>query len=102
MTDDERRTIDVFKVGVSLIRTGLDGFPPPEQGLELEIVAGSALKVRVVLARYGDDLDAERRSVLNLADATSRLIAATASGERDPEIAEAWFKARAELIEPDD
>lgn len=44
---------------------------------------------------------AEKRSLLALADSTSKLIAATVSGDRDPAIPEAWFKARAELVEPD-
>jgi hypothetical protein len=46
------------------------------------------------------DLDAEQRSVLKLADATSKLIEAMDNGDRDPTIPEAWFRARAELIEP--
>jgi hypothetical protein len=44
---------------------------------------------------------AEKRSLLALADSTSKLIAATVSGDRDPAIPEAWFKERAELVEPD-
>ena len=49
-----------------------------------------------------DDLNAQERSVLNLADATRRLIAAPDSGDRDSAIPQAWFRARAELVEPED
>lgn len=103
LTNDERRAIDLFKTAISLIRTGPDGFPVPEQGLELHILGSKMLAVDTIFLREGirlDDLDPEAVSLLSLTEATSRLIAATASGERDPLIPEAWFKARGELVEP--
>ncbi len=99
MTDDKRHTIEAFKVGVSLIKTGADGFPLAGQSLELHVLSLKVLEVDSILLGR-DDLDAEQRSVLNLADATSKWIAETDSDNRDPAIAEAWFRARAELIEP--
>lgn len=99
LTPDERRTIDEFKTGISLLRTGPDGFPLPGQALELHVLGHFVLKVDTILIGRSD-LDAEERSLLNLADATSKLISATDSGDRDPAIPEAWFRARAELVEP--
>ena len=49
-----------------------------------------------------DDLNAEQQSLLNLADAVSKWLTELISGNRDPAIAEALFKARAEVIEPKD
>jgi hypothetical protein len=102
MTDEERHTIETFKATVSLIKTGADGYPVPHPMLrvELDSTAMLALKVHVMLTRR-DDLTAAERSVLNLVSATSRLIAATDDHNRDPAIPEAWFRARAELIEPE-
>jgi glycine/D-amino acid oxidase-like deaminating enzyme len=96
-TDDERREIDRFKVGISLLRTGPDGFPLLGQELELDILSRQVLKIDMI-CKSADT--AEKASLFKLADATSRLIAAMISGERDPAIPEAWFKARAELVEP--
>ena len=96
---DERRTIDEFKVAISLIKTGPDRFPLHGQGLELDILARKVLAIDMLYIGR-DDLDAEQRSLLNLADATSKWIGETVTGDRDTDIAEAWFKARAELIEP--
>jgi hypothetical protein len=106
LSDDERHTIDMFKVAVSLLKTGPDGFPiaHPMLPTELHVLGHCVLQVDTIfLGREGvrlDDLDAEERSLINLADATSRLIAATDSGDRDPAIPKAWFRARAELVEP--
>lgn len=103
LTYDERRTIDLFKTAISLIRTDRDGFPLPHQALELHILGSKMLAVDTIFLREGirlDDLDPEAVSLLNLTEATSRLIAATDSGDLDPSIPEAWFKARGELVEP--
>lgn len=101
MTPDERHTIDAFKVNISLIQTGADGFPLAGQGLELDILGRQVLKIDTI-CRAGDT--AEKQALLNMADAASRMVAAMASGDRDPAIPAAWFKARAELgqIEPED
>lgn len=99
MTPDERHTIEMFKVGISLLKTGTDGFPLPGQERELETLGRLVLKVDTILLGR-DDLTAEERSVLNLADATSKLIAATDSDDRDPTVPQQWFRARAELLEP--
>jgi hypothetical protein len=106
MTEDQRHTIETFKAGVSLTKTGADGFPIPHEflGLELQVLGRLVLKVDTILLGRPDvrldDLNAEERSLLALTDATSRLIAAMESGDRDPAIPEAWFKARAALVEP--
>ena len=103
VTDEQRRDIDEFKVAVSLIQTGTDGFPLPGQSLELHVLGLCVLKVDTIWLREGvrlDDLNPEARSLLNLTEAASRVIAAMDSGDRDPAIPEAWFKARAELVEP--
>jgi hypothetical protein len=98
MTDDERNTINLFKAGVNLIKTGPDGYPLPDQGLELDFLAKSVLKIDTMFIGHRD-LDAEQRSLLNLADATSKWLAELISGRRDPDVAQAWFKARAEVVE---
>jgi hypothetical protein len=103
MTEEERHTIEAFKAGVSVIRTGADGYPIPHEAIGAELYGLSILGLKVATILLGpDDLNAAQRSVLNLSNATSRLIAATQNGDRDPAIPEAWFRARAELIELDD
>lgn len=101
MTPDERSTINLFKAAVNLIPTGADRYPipHPDRVSDLGLLARYVLKVDMILLGR-DDLNAEERSLLNLADATSKWIAEFESGSRDPAIAEAWFRARAELVEP--
>lgn len=102
MTDAERHTIEIFKGAVNRIKTGADGYPITHEMLDVELQATGRLVLEVdqILLPHRDELDAELRSVLALADATSNWIAETESGNRDPAIAQAWFRARAELIEP--
>jgi hypothetical protein len=105
LTDAERRSIYLFKAVISLLKTDADGFPLPDQGLEIEILGRKMLEVDTIFLRDGiqlDDLDPEAVSLLNLTEATSQLIAATASGDRDPAIPEKWFRRRGELVEPKD
>jgi hypothetical protein len=107
LTNDDRRTVDLFKTALSLIKTGPDGFPLPGQGLELDILAGKLLEVEETFLQpvaagsiRFDDLDPEVRSLLSLTHATERLIDAEDRGDRDPSIPEKWFRARGELVEP--
>ena len=101
MTPEERRTIDEFKVAISLIKTGPDLFPVlhPMLPLELHVLGLKMLEVDTILASRGE-LTAEERTLKTLANATSNWIAATESNNRDPDIGEGMFRARAELIEP--
>jgi hypothetical protein len=102
MKTEERRTIDEFKVAVSLLRTGPDGFPLPGQGLELEVTSQKVVEVADVCEPADDD---EKRSLMELAVATMQLIAAVDSrmpdySTDDPTIPQRWFRARADLVEP--
>lgn len=101
MNPEERRAVDEFKVAISLMQTGPDGFPTvrPMLPLELHALGLKMLAVSTILARRGE-LNPEERSLNVLTVATSEWIAATESGTRDPDTAQAWFRARAELIEP--
>ena len=100
MTPDERNTVNLFKAAVNMIKTGPDGFPLANQGLELAVAARLALQVTRDCLRRGEP-DAEQRSLMALTGTTSRIIEATYDGNRDPAIPEKWFRARAELVEPE-
>lgn len=99
MTPEQRETVTRFKAMIDLIATGSDGYADPDQGLELEVLSRAVLRVDTAL---GGGSGPAALSALRLADATSKWIEDMISGRRDPDIAEAWFRARAELVEPND
>jgi hypothetical protein len=85
----------------ALIRVGPDGYPEYHEGsgMELSILDRSAAKVIQRLSRR-DDLTPHELSVLRLARTDTAWLAAMKKRDRDRAIAEARFKARAELVEP--
>ena len=102
MTEEERNTINMFKVAVSLLRTGPDGFPLPGQELELRVIEKKVFEVCQIC--QGSE-DREKSSLWELASATLVLILAVHSDVSDfttddASIPERWFRARAELVEP--
>lgn len=99
MIYDKREAINAFKANFDLIRKGPDGYPLPDQGLELDVLGRQLLKVGMVCSLGSDP---EERSLQRFTDATARMLAAMISGDRDPAIPAAVFKARAEVVEPKD
>ena len=87
----------------SLIKTGRDGYSVyhPGSGLELTILDSAALKATRHLCRR-ENLSDYEASVLRLARTDIALLAAMKKRDRDPALAAARFRARAELVEPDD
>lgn len=98
MTDEQRATVQRLQDMIGLIQTGPDRYALPEQGLELHCLSMQVLRVDTALA--GENVPAAL-SALRLADATAKWITEHITGRRDPDVAERWFKARAELIESD-
>lgn len=99
MNDDER-TIYNFKSAQHLIPMAPDGYPAPHEFLDLELRALGRMLLKVdMLCHLGET--PEHQSLLRLTEATAKWIAETESGNRDPAIAEARFKALAELVEPE-
>lgn len=98
MTPEQRATVNRFKAMIDLIKTGSDGYALPDQGLELEALSMGVLRVDTALVESGPT----ERPALQLADATAKWLTEMISGRRDPAVAERWFQARAEFIEPDD
>ena len=96
MTDEEREYYG-FKAMQHLIPLAPDGFPVPHGLLHLELGAlgTKLLKVDMILASRGE-LSGEEIKLRILCGATSDWLAATESGNRDPALAEARFKALAE------
>lgn len=93
--------IDFFLNVDSLIKTGNDGYPEYHEfsGTELNILDRAAAKVIARFARR-DDLSPHEVSVLRLARTDTAWLAGMKKRDRDPALAEARFKARAELVEP--
>ncbi len=95
MTPREREIIYHFKAAQHLIPLASDGFPAPNECLGSMLGALGMMLLKVdMICHLGDT--AEQQSLLRLTEATSRWIAATESGSRDPAIAEGRFKALAE------
>lgn len=92
--------VQFFLAVDSLIKTGPDGYPEYHEGsgIELSILDRTAAKVIQRLARR-DDLTPHELSVLRLARTDTAWLAAMKKRDRDPALAEARFKARAELVE---
>ena len=94
MTPKERHLYE-FMSALNAIKTGPDGYPVAYEmlPLELHVLGLKALEVdQLFLGR--EDLNAEQRSALNLADATSKWITETTNNTRDPDIAQEWYRAR--------
>jgi hypothetical protein len=98
LTDAQRYTVTVFTGAIDRIATGPDRYPipHPDRVADLGVLGQYLLKIDMMFLGR-DDLNPEQRSLLVLADATAAWIAEFESGNRDPEIAERWFRARAEL-----
>jgi hypothetical protein len=97
MTDEQREAVQRLQDMIGLIQTGSDGYALPDEGLHLHILSMQVLRVDTALAGCSGPAEL---SALALADATSRWLGEMISGRRDPDIAQRWFQARAELIEP--
>lgn len=96
MTDDEREYYN-FRAMQHMIRLAPDGFPIPHElsDSELGALGIALLRVDMLLSKRGE-LSGEELKLRILCDATSQWLAATESGNRAPDIAEARFKALAE------
>jgi hypothetical protein len=100
MTEEERNTINVFKAGISLLKTGPHGWPLPGQELERETLFGLMTKVGKICDSDPDT--PEKAGLRRLRYTTACLFAAADLPDRLPDVPERWFKARAELVEPAD
>jgi hypothetical protein len=95
--------IQFFLNADALIKIDRDGYPKyhPGSGLELTILDTAALKVIRHLNTL-EELSPHQASVLRLARTDIALLAAMKKRDRDPALASARFKARAELVAADD
>lgn len=100
MPDPTPRLVQAFLAADSLIKLGPDGYPQYHEhsGLELKHLDDSAEKLTKLLAGR-DDLTDHETSVLRLARTDTAWLAAMKRGDRDPALAEARFRARAELVD---
>ena len=103
MPDPTPRLIQTFLAIDGLIKLGPDGYPEYHEGsgLELKNLDDSAAKITKLLAAR-DDLNPHESSVLRLAGIDTAWLAAMKRGDRDPALADARFRAQAELIQPED
>lgn len=103
MPDPTARLVQVFLAADAIIKLGPDGYPQYHEhsGLELKNLDDWAEKITNLLAGRGD-LNPHETSVLRLARTDTAWLAAMKRGDRDPALAEARFKAQAELVEPDE
>lgn len=95
------RPIEFFLNVDSLIKTGPDGYPEYHEGsgMELNILDRAAAKVIHLLNRHAD-ISPHEASVLRLARTDTAWLAAMKKRDRDPALADARFRAKAELVEP--
>ena len=90
---------DSFLAAVNTINTGPDGFPNnPAQTLEITVMARWANQILDTnLEHAGDPVPYIDGAVVASARSWLDLLATCRDGIRDPDIAAAWFKARAQI-----
>jgi hypothetical protein len=96
MNEETRYVCENLRTGLNGLSTGADGYPSDiTQEQQWRIVSGVCYGItREVCAGQADD---EERAWYRAAQATLDLIASAKAGVRDPDVAAAWFAARADL-----
>jgi hypothetical protein len=99
MNTEQRATVTRVKAMIDLIRCGPDLYPLDGQSLELDCLGRAMLRATMALVEQNGGSQADPTAV-ELLDSCSDWLAEQISGRRSPDVAQRFFKARAEYVEP--